>query len=362
MKLRSYFLSYSAVLVATTLAFSQTPSPTPSASPAPPATAAVPATPTAAQTATAQPTFDVASIKPSVPLDYQKLAADFQAGKMPRLGPHVDGSPAEYFYMTLKDLIVTAYNVKAYQVDGPTWLGDTHYDVEAKMPDGSKKDDAPAMLQSLLADRFKLAVHRDNEEHKVLALVVGKSGPKMKESPTAPADIDPNAPLQPGERKIDTNDGPVIMKTNSNGSMTFNMGKKGTFSQKFDLSSQSMHIDASAMTMDGFADMLTNMMQMGGNGGPQVVDMTGLKGNYEVSVDLSIASLMAAARAQMGGAPGPSGGGSTPANAPADAASDPTGGNNVASSLEQMGLKLDERKAMVERLVVDHAEKTPTAD
>ena len=357
MKSRRY-ISFVFVFVSiAAVALSQSAPPTPTATPQPQSSAS--ATPATAQPAAAHLTFDVASIKPAAPLDYQKLAADFQAGKMPRLGPHVDGSHAEYLYMTLKELIVTAYKVKAYQVDGPSWLTDTRFDIEARMPDGSSKDDAPAMLQSLLAERFKLAVHRSNVEHKVLALVMSKGGSKMKQSPTAPADIDPNAPLQPGERKLDTDEGPVILKTNSNGTMTFNMGKRGIFTQKFDMSSQSMHIDASAMTMEGFADMLTTMMQMGGSGGPQVVDMTGLKGNYEVSVDLSIASLMAAARAQAGGGPGPLGASAGPA--PADAASDPAG-NNVGASLEQMGLKLDERKATVERLIVDHAEKTPTED
>jgi uncharacterized protein (TIGR03435 family) len=230
------------------------------------------------------------------------------------------------------------------------------------MPDGSTRDDAPAMLQELLAERFKLAIHRSQEEHKVLALVVGKAGPKLKESPAAPEDIDPNAPLQPGEKKIDTEEGPIKMKTNSDGSMTMNMGKRGTFTEKLDMSTQSLHLESSMVTMDGFADMLTSMMQAMGGGGPQVVNMTGLKGNYQVALDLSLAGLMAMARSQGGEAPGSVGGGGTPANAPANAASDPEGGNNVSSSLAQMGLKLDERKATVERLVVDRVEKTPVAD
>src|ERR1039458_8122346 len=52
---------------------------------------------------------DVASVRPSAPLDVQKLAADMQAGHMPRMGAHVDGLLAEYNYMSLKDLIAAAY-------------------------------------------------------------------------------------------------------------------------------------------------------------------------------------------------------------------------------------------------------------
>ena len=46
----------------------------------------------------------------------------------------------------------------------------THFDIVAKMPEGSKKEDAPKMLQTLLEDRFKLTTHRASAEHPVLAL------------------------------------------------------------------------------------------------------------------------------------------------------------------------------------------------
>ena len=332
------------------------------APPAQSAPAAVSSPPAASAPATSHLSFDVADVKPAAPLDYQKLAADIQAGKMPRLGPHVDASRAEFTYMSLKDLIVYAYKVKPYQVDGPSWLNDARFDIQATMPEGSSKDDAPAMLQALLAERFKLAVHRDQEEHKVLALIVGKGGPKLKESPAAPQAIDENAPLNPGERKIETEDGPIIIKQNADGSMTINMGKRGTMTQRLDMSTQSMHIESSTVTMDGLADMLTNLMQMGGSGGPQVVNMTALKGNFVVVLDLSLADLMSLARSAGVGPPGGPADTSGQANAPANTASDPQGGMGVFTSVEQMGLKLEERKATVERLIVDHAEKTPIED
>src|ERR1035441_2045684 len=62
--------------------------------------------------------FDVASVRPSAPLDMQKLQADMQAGKMPNFGAHVNGLRAEYNYTTLKELISVAYKVKPYQVTG----------------------------------------------------------------------------------------------------------------------------------------------------------------------------------------------------------------------------------------------------
>ena len=125
--------------------------------------------------------FDVASVRPSAPLDMQKMAADMQAGKMPRMGAHVDGLLAEYNYMSLKDLVAAAYKVKDYQITCPDWMGTARFDISARMPEGSSKDDAPKMLQALLADRFKLVIHRETQDHPVLALVVGKDGPKLKD-------------------------------------------------------------------------------------------------------------------------------------------------------------------------------------
>jgi len=311
----------------------------------------------ASQSSAARPTFDVATVRPSAPLDMVKLQAQMQAGKMPSFGPHVTASRAEYNYMSLKDLITVAYKVKVYQITGPDWLSVQRFDIAATLPEGSTKDDTPKMLQALLEDRFKLAVHLDKQEHPVLALVAGKGGAKLKESPAAPAPIDPDAPLKPGEMKMDTQDGPVRMTTHPDGSFTQNMGVKGTVSGKMDSATMTMHLDADTVTMEGFADMLTNLMQMGGGGGRQVVDMTELKGNYQVSIDISLGDLIAMARAQGANVPnGPGATGSSPS-----VASDPGGGGaTVYASVEKLGLKLESRKAMVEQLVVDHAEKTPT--
>jgi uncharacterized protein (TIGR03435 family) len=326
--------------------------------PAPTAAAATTA-PAAAAGAASDLTFDVASVRPSA-MDMAKLQAALLAGKMPRMGAHVDASRAEYDWMTLKSLIAAAYDVKEYQISGPDWLNKSdaqRFDIVAKMPEGASKDDAPKMLRALLAERFNLKAHFETQEHAVLALVVGKGGAKLKDSPAAAAPIDPDAPLKPGETSIDGPDGPVRITRNSNGTMTENMGAKGTYTIKMD--GQTIHMEADTMTMAGFADMLTGIMQMGGAGGKQVVDMTALKGNYQVAVDLSMADIMAAAKAQGVGMPGGGGGGT--GGTEATAASDPGGGGDTAyASVEKLGLKLESRKAPVKQVVVDSAEKTPT--
>jgi uncharacterized protein (TIGR03435 family) len=321
------------------------------------ATGSAPAAATTATTA-AKLEFDAATVKPSAPLDVQKMAADMQAGKMPNLGAHVDGLRAQYIYMTLKQVIATAYKVKEYQVSGPAWLATERFDIVARMPEGSGKDDAPAMLRSLLEERFKLGTHMETQEHPVYALVVGKGGAKLKESP-APKPIDPDAPLKPGEMRMDTANGPAVVKQGSDGSATVNMGEKGIITQRMDMASQSLRLDSDTVSMEGFAEMLTNVMQMGGGGGGrQVVDQTGLKGNYQISIEIPLATLMAAAQAAGVSLPGTADAGGSKGAVEAE---DPGGGSTtIFQSVQALGLKLEPGKAAIEQLVVDRAEKAPT--
>ena len=319
----------------------------------------------AATTAFSQtkPAFEVATIKPSPPMDAVKLAAAMQAGgKMP-IGANVDGLRAEYLYLDLKSLMTYAYGVKPYQITGPDWMGTTRFDIVAKMPEGSKKADASQMLQSLLEERFKLATHRASAEHPVLALVAAKGGAKLKASAEKPVAIDESAPLKPGELKMEGSQGPVRVKVDvTTGSSVIDMGLKGKMSYKVNPATQTFHIEFSMTTMTGFADMITQLFALiGGTGGRQVVDMTGIQGNYDATIDLSLVELVAMARAAgadiPAGAPGGAGG---RGNAPL-VASDPGGGaTSLTDAVQSMGLKLESRKAMVDQLIVDHIEKTPT--
>jgi uncharacterized protein (TIGR03435 family) len=328
--------------------------------PQPSATASPAATVSSEPAPAAKLEFDVASVRPSAPLDMQKLAADMQAGKMPNFGMHLDGLRAEYNYMSLKELITAAYKVKPYEITGPDWMATEHYDIVARMPEGSTKEEAAAMLKALLEERFKLQAHIESKERPVLALVAAKGGPKLKDSP-APEPIDESAPLKPGERKIDLPDGPAryTQDIDPKKGMTavVNMGTRGTYTQKIDIATQVIQIDGTGISMAGFVDMLSQIMQIGGPGSKPVVDESGLTGHYEVSLTLSLADLMAARSqgANMGGgAPGRPGGGMAEASDPGGA------GSTVYASVEKLGLKLEPRKAVVQQLVVDSAEKTPT--
>jgi uncharacterized protein (TIGR03435 family) len=313
-----------------------------------------------------KPAFEVATIKPAVPLDQAKMLVAIQAGgKMP-VGANVGDGRAEYKFLALRDLIAAAYGVKPYQISGPDWMTTTRFDIVAKMPEGSSKGDASKMLQSLLEERFKLATHRTTAEHPVLALVVGKGGPKLKASSGTPVPVDESTPLKPGEMKMDGPDGPIRVSVDpSTGSALINMGVKGKMSYRMNPASQSMHMEFSMTTMSGFADFLTQLFaQLSGGKASQIVDMTGIQGNYEASLEISLADLMNMVRS-MGmdvppGAPGAGNPSAASANGPA-VASDPSGSStSLTDAVQNLGLKLESRKAAVEQLVVDHAEKIPT--
>ncbi len=84
---------------------------------------------------------------------------------------------------TALGLILKAYKIKSSQLAGAP-ADRTFYDVEATAGEGKmpSEDEFMLMLQSLLADRFKLQVHREVKDTPVYALVAGKAGPKFRES------------------------------------------------------------------------------------------------------------------------------------------------------------------------------------
>lgn len=118
-------------------------------------------------------TFDVASVKPNT-----TGAGGFG---YPGLGPGRQRFTAANLPLTA--LILLAYDVTPGQISGvPGSLDATGWDIEAKCDHPMTKEQALRMLQALLADRFKLAFHRETREQPVYALVVAKGGPKLRES------------------------------------------------------------------------------------------------------------------------------------------------------------------------------------
>lgn len=304
------------------------------------------------------PTFEVASVKASAPFDIQKVMSGQQ-----RIGMRVDAGRVEIDGMPLPDIINTAFRVKAYQVTTPSGLNGLRFDIHATLPAGAKTDQVPEMLQALLADRFKLAYHRENKEQSVYALIVGKGGPKLVASaPDPPANQsagDAAAPAGSPEGRgpsglIGRGGASVQAGAGGRGAITFAGGGTGPLRMSM-TPDGAIHLEADRLSISQLVDTLTRLVDR------PVVDETGLKGNYRMALDLARDDLMNAMRAAGVNLP-PGALGSGPGAPATPTAPDPSGGTTIFRSVEQLGLKLDPRKMPVDQIVIDHLERMPTED
>jgi uncharacterized protein (TIGR03435 family) len=151
---------------------------------------------------------------------------------------------------------------------------------------------------------------------------------------------------------MDTPQGPVRMTVDPRGGAVINMGKRGVWTQAMGPGG-TLHLEAKGTTMSAFADMLTQMTGMTGGGTTPIVDMTGLKGNYVVALDFSLADLLKMAQAA----------GLAVGARPAETvASDPGTSSSIFEAVKALGLKLESRKAPAQQLIIDHVEKMPTSN
>ncbi len=305
-----------------------------------------------AQAPSSGPAFEVASIKPAPPLDPAKI----MSGKM-HVGMNIDAARVEIGNLSLSDLIRIAYKIKPYQLTGQDWMKAQRFDIMAKMPEGGTKEQVPQMLQALLADRFKLAIHRDSKEQSVYALVVGKNGLKMTEAepdPVVAAEGAPPAePPGSGGMVIGKGENQARFKQSSDGKTT-TISSSQMQTKVSMIEGGMMRMEFSKMKMEVLTTMLSQMVDH------PVIDMTELKGNYQVALELSMEEMQAMGRAAAAAAgmamPAPPPRKDT--SAPGDDASAPA--SSVFAAVQKLGLKLEPRKAPVETIVVDHVEKMPS--
>jgi uncharacterized protein (TIGR03435 family) len=244
--------------------------------------------------------------------------------------------------VTLRAIVRVAYGTASDEqvIGGPDALLNTHFDISAKM-DGAEaavvknlsRDDQrrhnALMLQALLADRFGLKVHSETRELPVYALVVAKSGSKLKATapdPPAPAP-DPDAPPPDALAKPDPTAPPRVGK----GMMMIRM------------SSDKVEMTANGTTLDALANMLTGQPDAGGR---VIVDKTGLTGKYDIHLSWTPTTNMGMKGMDNG----------------TDAAANLADAPGLFTALEeQLGLKLDSTKGPVPVVLVDHLE-APSAN
>jgi uncharacterized protein (TIGR03435 family) len=257
------------------------------------------------------PSFEVASIKPNRSGD-MRTGIRFQPGRFTATGT------------TVLRLITLAYNVRDFQVSGgASWISSDKYDIDAKEPDGfseelaklpmdQRREKMGLLLQSLLADRFQLKVSHGTKELPVYALVVGKNGPKIQVA--KPGGTYPSGFKGPDGRPI---------------------GGAGM-----------MRVGPGELTGQG-VPLAFLVQQLAQRLGRNVLDQTGLKGNYDFTLkwtpDQSSAAMFQ----------GPPSGGPGPDSAPPP---DPSGPSIFTAVQEQLGLKLESTKGPVEILIIDHVE------
>jgi len=223
--------------------------------------------------------FDVASVK--------KAEGGGPPGDIPR---NMDSSPGHFAMrnVPLRYCLEWAYSLQDYEIAGPDWIkGDERYDIFAKAPGPATDEQMRPMLQALLLERFQMKVHRERRKMAAYVLVRGKGPAKVKESAAA---------SEPG----------LVPGTNG---LTFR------------------HFPISRLTF-----MLTRRMDH------PVLDMTGLKGIYDYTVDVSGLS-------EFSGPPNPE-------------------ATSIFGAIQQdLGLKLELRRQQpIDILAIDSASKVPTAN
>jgi bla regulator protein blaR1 len=259
--------------------------------------------------------FEVASIKPADPASRNMRIGTGPGGRFT-----AEGIP-------LKLLIEYAYKIHDFQISGPPdWVNSARYNIEAKAessPEDPRKlsreerdafeERQRQMIQSLLADRFQLKLHRATKEAPVYALVVGRGGPKLKQAATPEG------------------------------------GNKGSIGNKALMMMRPGQLTANGVPMSQFADNLSNLVSR------VVIDRTELSGTYDLTLTFT---------PERNG-PNPLTGGPGPGPGPEEREllppPDPNAPDIFTALQEQLGLKLEPQKGPVETLVIDHIER-PSAN
>jgi uncharacterized protein (TIGR03435 family) len=281
-----------------------------------------------AQSAPAE--FEVATVKPTAP-------PEMAGGKvMFRMGCTADPGRVNCSGLTVKDMLSRAYTtLKPYQISGPSWIESERWDVTAKIPDGVPQEKVPDMWQNLLTSRFHVVTRKETKDLNIYALLVGKNGPKLTPAEQNDAPITITAP---DGSKVSVPRGQAITAAGGAGAKSGVMTMDG---------SGKMQVKNS--TLGGFSDMLSRMMDR------PVLDMTNVEGRYDIVLEVSMEDMIGMKRMSGGGAMIMHGGGDGGGAGGPAPDSNPRG--SIYSAVQQLGLKLEPRKAALEALVVEKADR-----
>ncbi len=256
------------------------------------------------------PTFEVASIKPN------------KSGELLIGMSALPNGRVNITNTTVKALIRTAYRLQEFQVvGGPDWLPSERYDVVAKAEGNPDREHLERLLQGLLAERFKLSVHRDTKDLPIYALTAAKRdgtlGPQLQKSSIDCAAVR-NGPPRPSGTLASNGGRPVCGMR----------GLPGNFI-------------AGGIPLALFATSISTVVNR------TVVDRTGLAGDFDIDLRYTPDQMPQLPLALPGGATLPP--------------IDPNGPSIFTAVQEQLGLKLESTRGPVEVLVIDNVDH-PTLD
>ena len=241
----------------------------------------------------ARPEFEVAEIKVN------------KSGQLQMQASFLAGGQITARNIPMKLLLAQAFNVRQeYITGGPSWLESDRFDIVAKAAPSTPADTLRVMVQALLADRFKLETHTEQKVMPIYALVPAKQGPKLQPAAgTGAPSCSPNQITDGKAHRVCVNQTMADL----------------------------------AKTIPALAPFYFDR---------PVVDLTEIKGSYDVTLDWTVRPPAAAPGLQADGIP---------------AASDVAAGSTIFDSVEkQLGLKLESRKQPMPVIVIDHIERTPT--
>jgi len=261
------------------------------------------------------PSFEVATVKPSSP-----------ERRMCSGGPGTSSPGIWRCSAPVWFLITQAYGFEAYQFRPWSSCCRTEFEIAAKVPAGTTKDQFRQMLQNLLAKRLKLRFHYEQKEMPIFELTMGKKGLKMKESA-------PDVVSTPEEFPWASSDYSV----GKDGCPLFPAGRGGRTEGRF------------CNRWTGFNLSIQEIVKtLSYNLGRKVVDATGLKGKYDIDMkwyrEWDVHGLTPDQRELVG-------------EEPADL---PHGPSLIHAVRDQLGLELTSTKGPGDIVVVDHVEKVPT--
>ncbi len=222
--------------------------------------------------------------------------------------------PAQITYRNIEmiRLLSLAYDTYRFQITGPEWLNEEIYDVSARLPPDTTREQFRLMLQNLLAERFHLVIRRETRDVPGYELRIDRRGSKLKEAGSG----------SPVPERFPQLDHPGII-------MGMKMAPGGRI--------PSVYLTARAQRMTELVRMIGEDLER------PVIDNTGLTGTYDYTLEYAPARGMPAL-------PSPA----------ADGAADESGPSIITAVQQQLGLKLIPEKVPLDMIIVQSGDEEPT--